>query len=656
MCVLLATASSAAAAWTPPEEISAAAIETNGAQLGVDDAGDVTAAWVSVSTYPTGQIKAAYRPAGSTWQPIQTPISAMTCEKPSLAVNASGAAVLVADCGAGKMWAAFRSSGGAAWGPAVEVTGSDNATEPDAAIDDAGNAIFLWDHEETIQSSYRPASTGLWGGAQNVSAAGVGSSPEARVAMNSTGLAVAAWSDKEGASTYVVEGKMRAPGSGSSWAVAKSLSSTLTGAEAFYPEIALNTGGLIVVWSQKVSASPKRFVLDNAWGDGCNSCGWGEDASSHQAGTTDRSVEQPAVALDAHGRATAVWRAEEVPPNTGEDGVQSALTTSINGPWSTPATLLAPGSPPYVPAFAPPPQVADDDAGNATAVWATNEGVYTARHAPGAAFEGAIPISNANGVEISVETRFPTPVVMNPGGDSFAAWTAGGGGRRLVFAMRDGTPPLLSGVGVPVSGETGRALTMSASATDTWSPPATVHWDFGDGSTATGGSVSHAYATPGTKTVTVSATDAAGNTSAAQTRQVVVTQSPTQTPPKARVKLTVSIRRQSWKAIAKAKGVKLSCTLDAPGACTAKATVSAAVAKRLGLGGKGAKKPLKVGNGSVRVDRANRATTLLVKLSSKARAAIAAADENAPLSFAVTGSAPGRPSASKTKTLTVKRP
>jgi hypothetical protein len=648
-CVsLLAASPAAAASFTTPVEVSEAAVETNGPQLGIDDAGDVTAAWVSVNSYPTGQIKSAYLPAGGTWQPIQTPISTTTCERPSLAVNASGAAVLVADCGAGKMRAAFRAGAGAAWGSPVEVTGSENATEPDAAIDDSGNAIFIWDREETIQSSYRPASTGVWGSAQSISAAGVGSFPDARIAMNSTGLAVAAWSNKESASAYAINAKMRSPGELSTWGAFKRLSS-MSG-EAFSPEIALNTEGLIVAWEQRVSA--ERFVLNNAWGGGCNSCGWGEDAASHQAGTTDRSVSQPSVAIDAHGRATAVWRAEEVPTVTGQPGVQSATTASINGLWSAPATLLSAGTSPYVPVFAPPPQVAADDAGNATAVWPTNEGVYAARRAPGGAFEGAVPISNANSVETSVGTRFPTPVAMDPGGDSFAAWTAAGGGRRLVFAMRDGTPPTLSGIGVPISGETGQALAMSASATDTWSSPVTIHWDFGDGSSATGTSVSHAYASAGTKTVTITATDAAGNSTAAQTRQVVITQKPTQSSP---VKLTVSARRQSWKAIAKAKGVKLGCTLDAQGTCSATATVSAAVAKRLGLGGK-AKKPVKVGSGSVHIDRAEQATTLLVKLSSKARAAIAGADKNVLLSFAVTGVAPGHPSASKTKTLTVKRP
>jgi uncharacterized membrane protein len=51
-----------------------------------------------------------------------------------------------------------------------------------------------------------------------------------------------------------------------------------------------------------------------------------------------------------------------------------------------------------------------------------------------------------------------------------------------------------------------------ASPFDVWSAPVAVSWSFGDGASATGTSVTHAYAHPGTYTVSVTATDAAGNT------------------------------------------------------------------------------------------------------------------------------------------------
>ena len=70
----------------------------------------------------------------------------------------------------------------------------------------------------------------------------------------------------------------------------------------------------------------------------------------------------------------------------------------------------------------------------------------------------------------------------------------------------------------------GKAVSMSAQATDSISA-VTIGWDFGDGSRATGSSLTHTFATPGSYTVTVTARDAAGNVSTA-TRTINVTPAP----------------------------------------------------------------------------------------------------------------------------------
>ncbi len=61
---------------------------------------------------------------------------------------------------------------------------------------------------------------------------------------------------------------------------------------------------------------------------------------------------------------------------------------------------------------------------------------------------------------------------------------------------------------------------MSASATDLW-PPVTTTWQFGDGASAVGAAVSHCYSTAGERTVTVTATDAAGNATS-RTRTIAI--------------------------------------------------------------------------------------------------------------------------------------
>jgi hypothetical protein len=65
---------------------------------------------------------------------------------------------------------------------------------------------------------------------------------------------------------------------------------------------------------------------------------------------------------------------------------------------------------------------------------------------------------------------------------------------------------------------------MAAAATDRVSPVA-IAWNFGDGSTVSGGAVSHAFGSAGAFNVTVTATDAAGN-QASQSHPVLIAAQP----------------------------------------------------------------------------------------------------------------------------------
>lgn len=76
----------------------------------------------------------------------------------------------------------------------------------------------------------------------------------------------------------------------------------------------------------------------------------------------------------------------------------------------------------------------------------------------------------------------------------------------------DGTRPVISDLSAPAAPVSGTTATFHATVSDALSP-ASVAWDFGDGSTGNGADATHAFANPGTFTVTVRATDGAGNTS-----------------------------------------------------------------------------------------------------------------------------------------------
>jgi len=129
--------------------------------------------------------------------------------------------------------------------------------------------------------------------------------------------------------------------------------------------------------------------------------------------------------------------------------------------------------------------------------------LLVAERPPGGAFGDPAPI-DAAGASLSA-------VAMADGGDGFAAWTVGTSPPyELHVRGYDATPPTLSGVSIPASAQIGAPAAFSASPFDVWGPLTTT-WSFGDGATATGASVQHAYARAGTFTVTVTATDAVAN-------------------------------------------------------------------------------------------------------------------------------------------------
>jgi PKD repeat protein len=86
----------------------------------------------------------------------------------------------------------------------------------------------------------------------------------------------------------------------------------------------------------------------------------------------------------------------------------------------------------------------------------------------------------------------------------------------------DSAPPRLY-VRIPKSGTVGLAKVFRASAKDTWSATDPPIWDFGDGTASQiGKKVSHTYSLPGTHTVTVTDSDAVGNT-ATITKAITIT-------------------------------------------------------------------------------------------------------------------------------------
>lgn len=631
-------AAGARAAWLEPIQISPAGEAASEPQIAIDEVGNATAVWVTGSA-GSRSVRSSFRPAGGSWEaPFTRMTSTHDCHAPRLAVDHAGAAALVAECEkpSPALWSAYRPS--TSWNGSLEIPSSASGKAPRVAIDATGNVAIVWATGTVVHSAFRAAAGTLLTDAGQLSTSGK-QAFEPNVAMSPDGYAFAVWREKreETGGDLVIDVRLSRRLGAAAWTASSRLtpnfgSGSTTPVASGEPQIDANAqGGRMVAWGLGETTMEERTSLSDLGGYAEPSTKLSEAAAL---------VEAPRIAIDDQTLGIAAWRSSE----GGIFRVRAATTSVSNGAWSAPATLSGNGG-----NIGTEPTIAANGAGDAVVAFNIGGTVSATYRPAGGGLTAAVPVSNSShgGPFLS------PPVAVSDSGDALVAWTSASvAPSHIALAVNDVTPPALSDLGAPQSVEVGETATMNVTAKDAWSPT-TVAWDFGDGATAAGNAATHTYSTTGTKTVTVTATDGAGNT-ASQTRQVTVT-------PKGsgghgdRVTLTVQLPKQSWKKIAKAKAIKLRCRLDVDGTCAATATVLKGAARRLGLKAGKKAKSVTIGRGTGKIG-AGQFGTVKVKLTAKARKAIDAAIEKVPVTIAVTGSAPSRVAATKNLKLGIKRP
>jgi PKD repeat protein len=230
------------------------------------------------------------------------------------------------------------------------------------------------------------------------------------------------------------------------------------------------------------------------------------------------SVDQPQVAMDAAGNAVAVWR------HTSGPATVQAVSRAADDPWAgwgAPQNLLVNGF------SVANPQVSMNAAGDAGVVWEQGAGsavqgaVRPASAGPSAPFPAARELASGATAEANPS------VAVDPAGNAVAAWREDGASSAAVRAAGfDADGPVVTAFTGPASGTVGGSLAFTFAADDVWSPlGAPAAWSFGDGEAGSGGGVSHAYAAPGTYTVSVTRSDVLGNP-VVRTRSVTVAAPP----------------------------------------------------------------------------------------------------------------------------------
>jgi plastocyanin len=385
-CVLAAASPAAAATWTAATNLSEAGHSAYAPEVAVDGAGDAFVVWTR-SNGTNDIIQAAVKPAG---------------EPPSMPVNLSA--------------------------PGEE------ASEPQIAVDPAGEAIAAWvrsnGSNDIVQAAIKPPGEG-WGKPVNLSGAGAEAS-QPQVAVDAAGDATVVWLRFNGSNHIVQTAAMPA---GERWGKPVDLSEA--GQEAARPEIAVDGGGdAVAVWAgHGASGDLVQAAVKAEHGR------WGKQATLSAAGQEPgQEPLTPRAAIDAAGTATAVW----VDYKEYGNAVVQTARKAVGALWSSPTTISEPSQE----AFGP--QIAVNAAGEETTAW--NSCCYLANAAikpAGEAWDKPVSLADGSHPRVAVDAA----------GDASAVWDS-------YYGPGDQVQAAIAPVGEPW----GSTTTLSEAGEDAMSP------------------------------------------------------------------------------------------------------------------------------------------------------------------------------------------
>ncbi len=467
---------------------------------------------------------------------------------------------------------------GAAWSSPVSISERPSVgspTLPQVVVDGRGGVTVAWTQSvgSSAQDSYPATFVASRAPGSDSFAAPVQLSPEGvfapsfpQVALSPAGEVDVAFSVGNGSQTIYLA--TRAAGSGT-WEPAVPVSDPAVDASDPHMGVDPVDGTVVVAWTQQFAQLRRVVAATRSLGDS-----FGQPVVLSGDGVF---TAFPALAVGPDGRTVVTWSADLSPgyqvqlasrPSGGTFGAvvpvaeipslgaQADLVVAGGGVvtlvWnqfgSEPGVRTTTGT--VADGFPVPDRLSDDvgvrDAvvsrgsnGDVVLAWDTDEGgeegtIQMARLGPD---RRPGPTVDVTALETGVVDYDPA-VAVDAGGDATVVWTRyteapGTGDEQGQVRSRvlDGVAPVLGGVAVPATAVAQNAVPMSATATDRG--PVKIAWAFGDGTSATGASTSHAYGAPGRYVVTVTASDDAGNVASA-TRSIEVTPVPVppdRTPP-----------------------------------------------------------------------------------------------------------------------------
>jgi PKD domain len=516
------SAASANSAWLGAQTLSDAAegTSTRGPALAFDGGGTEYVVWGQFpnASAPTGTVQVTTRPPGASFSPprslgrIDTPEAGAP---PHVVADAAGDALVVwqaADAtGHLRVQASYQPAGGAFGAPQTLSPAGQDGAFPTPALDSDGNATVAWTLGQAapiVQAASAPPS-GPFGPPQTLSAPGAAGS--VALAVNAAGVAVAAWPLLLPNRGTAVQAAVRPFGT-APFGAAEFVSAQNQVAESAVVAID-GAGDATVAWSQAAGGTSSTIYTS------ARPAGGAFAATPHAVSDPGALANSPTLAEDSDGDSTLAWRQASGPPSSG--GVIVAARRAAGTSTFTSQQVV------YDSALALPraPRVAVDPHGAAILTWSAVVGsgaaAFSATRAIGPAFDGPVRIS-----DVGPQTDTGGAVAATDGtGNGAVAWNFGTSRAPIQTAIQaagfDGAGPRLEDLVVPPDAHVRETVALSVSPVDVFSAVGPTTWQFGDGGSATGTSVEHAWSAPGSYPVTVTAVDALGNETSA-TRTVAV--------------------------------------------------------------------------------------------------------------------------------------
>ena len=391
-------------------------------EVAADATGNETAVWQSVNGSLNTAWRARYSGAAATWAaPELLPTAGGDIQHPQISVNPSGTAFAIwtrSDGTRNSIWA-DRYVEGSGWeGPVLietNDTGWNDALLPQIVVDRGGNATAAWQQFDGTKwnawaNRYTVASG--WGSPRFLQTDATAFSGSPALAVDDNGRVMVVWvyANNIWAARFV-------PGSG--WENPTQIN---TGGYNGVPDVDVDSSGnAIAVWDCGGGCGiyGNRYVAGTGWGS--------EFGIATQCSGCGDSHFDPRVDMNGNGNATVVFKgayqsgdpkhieARTYSPATGWDSVTDIDT----------ATTYDRGL----------PQVAVDASGRAVAVWYQSNGsayhIFANRYTPGSGWSGASVIDN-----VQTGDAYNPSIGTDDGGNATVVFHTVAGGRYNVSTVR----------------------------------------------------------------------------------------------------------------------------------------------------------------------------------------------------------------------------